>query len=175
MKLYRKLEIPTWKNLLKFKIYRIGSTIRYVNTVFLDYNHPELCSVVHTLLSSGQQERETEHLQNELTERELELQGVKEDLVKLTHDSIGRSRQKRGLLVNIKESISSPSSGNLCRTIRKSVRTTASLRKKPNWSSVLYVWLSRCWLFLLWWLFNLIKHFSPTHSGSKILMAQSFI
>ncbi|KAG7330038.1 hypothetical protein KOW79_006260 [Hemibagrus wyckioides] len=78
------------------------------------------------------QERETEHLQSELTERALELRGLKEDLLKLTHDSIGQARPKRGLLVNIKESMSSPSSGNLCRTIRKSVCSTTSMRKKPN-------------------------------------------
>lgn len=115
--------------------------------------HLQLCSPVHPLLPFYQQERETEHLQRELTERELELQGMKEDLAKLTHDSVGQSRQKRGLLVNIKESMSSPSSGNLCRTIRKSVRTTASLRKKPNWSSVLYAWLSRCLFFIVMFVF----------------------
>ncbi|KAK3566776.1 hypothetical protein QTP86_004530 [Hemibagrus guttatus] len=77
------------------------------------------------------QERETEHLQSELTERALELRGLKEDMFKLTHDSVGQARPKRGLLVNIKESMSSPSSGNLCRTIRKSVCSTTSMRKKP--------------------------------------------
>uniref|UniRef100_A0A4W4DWH6 Kinesin-like protein n=1 Tax=Electrophorus electricus TaxID=8005 RepID=A0A4W4DWH6_ELEEL len=78
------------------------------------------------------QEREAERLQGELTEREAELCVLKEGLSKQANDSAGQSRQRRGLLVNIKESMSSPSSGNLCRTIRKSVRTTTSLKKKPN-------------------------------------------
>lgn len=79
-----------------------------------------------------QQERETERLQCELTDKEAEVHALKEELVKVTADCAGPLRQKRGLLVNIKESMSTPSSGNLCRTIRKSVRTTTSLRKKPN-------------------------------------------
>ncbi|XP_062849606.1 kinesin-like protein KIF20A [Trichomycterus rosablanca] len=78
------------------------------------------------------QERESERLQKELTETEVEVCSLKEELSKLTSDSAGQSRSKRGLLVNIKESISTPSSGNLCRTIRKTVRTTTSLRKKPS-------------------------------------------
>ncbi|XP_036453577.1 kinesin-like protein KIF20A [Colossoma macropomum] len=78
------------------------------------------------------QERDAERLQRELTDKEAEAHALKEDLAKLTTDSAGQPRPKRGLLVNIKESMSTPSSGNLCRTIRKSVRTTTSLRKKPN-------------------------------------------
>uniref|UniRef100_A0A3B4CSE5 Kinesin-like protein n=1 Tax=Pygocentrus nattereri TaxID=42514 RepID=A0A3B4CSE5_PYGNA len=78
------------------------------------------------------QERDAERLQRELTDKEAEVYALKEELAKLTTDSAGQSRPKRGLLVNIKESMSTPSSGNLCRTIRKSVRTTTSLRKKPN-------------------------------------------
>ncbi|XP_060779344.1 kinesin-like protein KIF20A [Neoarius graeffei] len=113
---------------LEKRINELNETLQEAGDTYME----KLAEVQNLQNRLKYQERETEHLQNELTERELELQGVKEDLVKLTHDSIGRSRQKRGLLVNIKESISSPSSGNLCRTIRKSVRTTASLRKKPN-------------------------------------------
>ncbi|KAL6490413.1 hypothetical protein MHYP_G00007580 [Metynnis hypsauchen] len=78
------------------------------------------------------QERDAERLQRELTDKVAEVHALKEELAKLTTDSAGQSRPKRGLLVNIKESMSTPSSGNLCRTIRKSVRTTTSLRKKPN-------------------------------------------
>ncbi|XP_066536594.1 kinesin-like protein KIF20A isoform X2 [Hoplias malabaricus] len=78
------------------------------------------------------QAQESERLQQDLTAKEAEVCALREELIKLNMDSSGQPRQKRGLLVNIKESMSSPSTGNLCRTIRKSVRTTATLRKKPN-------------------------------------------
>ncbi|XP_072544101.1 kinesin-like protein KIF20A [Salminus brasiliensis] len=78
------------------------------------------------------QEREAERLQRELTDKEAAVRTLKEEVTKLNAESAGPPRPKRGLLVNIKESVSSPSTGSLCRTIRKSVRTTTSLRKKPN-------------------------------------------
>ncbi|MCJ8731715.1 hypothetical protein PDJAM_G00202750 [Pangasius djambal] len=113
---------------LEKRITELNETLQEAGESYME----KLAEVQNLQNRLNYQERETEHLQRELTERGLELRGVKDDLAKLTRDSVGQSRPKRGLLVNIKESMSSPSSGNLCRTIRKSVRTTASLRKKPN-------------------------------------------
>ncbi|KAB5579512.1 hypothetical protein PHYPO_G00195890 [Pangasianodon hypophthalmus] len=113
---------------LEKRINELNETLQEAGESYME----KLAEVQNLQNRLNYQERETEHLQRELTERELELRGVKDDLAKLTRDSVGQSRPKRGLLVNIKESMSSPSSGNLCRTIRKSVRTTTSLRKKPN-------------------------------------------
>ncbi|TSL34545.1 Kinesin-like protein KIF20A [Bagarius yarrelli] len=113
---------------LEKRIHELNETLQEAGDSYME----KLAEVQSLQNRLNYQEQETEHLQRELAERSLELRGVKEDLAKLTHDSIGQSRPKRGLLVNIKESMSTPSSGNLCRTIRKSVRTTSSLRKNPN-------------------------------------------
>ncbi|KAI5627989.1 kinesin-like protein KIF20A [Silurus asotus] len=113
---------------LEKRIKELSETLQEAGESYME----KLAEVQNLQNRLNYQERETEHLQGELTERVLELHGVKEDLAKLTRDPVGQSRPKRGLLVNIKESMSSPSSGNLCRTIRKSVRTTTALRKKPN-------------------------------------------
>ncbi|XP_028814933.1 kinesin-like protein KIF20A [Denticeps clupeoides] len=78
------------------------------------------------------QERETEHLQCELTEKEAELCSLREELVRLSQSSAEQSRPRRGLLANIKESVTSPRKNALCRSLRKSVRSTPSLKKKPS-------------------------------------------
>ncbi|XP_017327725.1 kinesin-like protein KIF20A isoform X2 [Ictalurus punctatus] len=113
---------------LEKRICELNETLQEAGESFME----KLAEVQNLQNRLNYQEQESEHLQRELAERELELHGVKEDLAKLTRNPVGQSRPKRGLLVNIKESMSSPSSGNLCRTIRKSVRTTTSLRRTPN-------------------------------------------
>lgn len=70
-------------------------------------------------------------LQSDVTNKEAEVSSLRAELSKL-NDSAGQSRTRRGLLVNIKESMTPQSTGNLCRTIKKSVRATTSLRKKPS-------------------------------------------
>ncbi|XP_056599926.1 kinesin-like protein KIF20A [Triplophysa dalaica] len=77
------------------------------------------------------QEREIVRLQSDVTNKEAESSILREELSKL-NDSVGQSRTRRGLLVNIKESMTPQSTGSLCRTIKKSVRATTSLRKKPS-------------------------------------------
>ncbi|KAM9501256.1 kinesin-like protein KIF20A [Clarias gariepinus] len=112
---------------LEKRINELNETLQEAGESYME----KLAEVQNLQNKLNYQEQETEHLQRELSERALELHSVKEDLAKLTRDSVGQSRPKRGLLVNIKETMSSPASGTLCRTIRKSVRTTTSLRKKP--------------------------------------------
>ncbi|XP_056318932.1 kinesin-like protein KIF20A [Danio aesculapii] len=76
-------------------------------------------------------EQEIECLQSNVMAKEKEITGLREEITKLASDSIGQPRPRCGLLVNIKESMTPPSTGSLCRTIRKSVRAT-SLRKKAS-------------------------------------------
>lgn len=76
-------------------------------------------------------EQEIECLQSNVMARDKEITGLREEIAKLANDSIGQPRPRCGLLVNIKESMTPPSTGSLCRTIRKSVRAT-SLRKKAS-------------------------------------------
>ncbi|KAK9972686.1 hypothetical protein ABG768_025974 [Culter alburnus] len=73
------------------------------------------------------QEQKTECLQSDVAAKEEEINRLREEIAKLASESVGQSRPRCGLLVNIKES----STGSLCRTIKKSVRAS-TLRKKPS-------------------------------------------
>ncbi|XP_076828737.1 kinesin-like protein KIF20A isoform X2 [Brachyhypopomus gauderio] len=113
---------------LEKRIQELNETLQEAGESYME----KLTKVQNLQNRLNYQERESERLQGELSDREVELCTLREELSKRTSDCGAQSRQRRGLLVNIKESMSSPSTGNLCRTIRKSVRTTTSLRKKPN-------------------------------------------
>ncbi|XP_063062646.1 kinesin-like protein KIF20A [Engraulis encrasicolus] len=97
-------------------------------------SYMEKLALVQTLQNRlAYQERETERLQCGVTEKEAELSSLREELAKLSQPPQAEpSRSKRSLLANIKESVSSPrSAGTLCRTLKRSVKSTASLKKKP--------------------------------------------
>ncbi|TRY86458.1 hypothetical protein DNTS_018472, partial [Danionella cerebrum] len=76
-------------------------------------------------------EQKIESLQSEVMAREKEMNVLREEIAKLTSESVAQSKPRCNLLVNIKESMTPPSTGSLCRTIRKSVRAT-TLRKKAS-------------------------------------------
>ncbi|XP_022533359.2 kinesin-like protein KIF20A [Astyanax mexicanus] len=114
---------------LEKRLHELNETLQEAGESYME----KLAEVQNLQNKLNSQEREAERLQRELTDKEGEVRALKEEVTKLMADSAGPPRQKRGLLVNIKESVSTPSTGNLCRTIRKSVRTTTtSLRKKPS-------------------------------------------
>ncbi len=73
-----------------------------------------------------------ECLQSDVVAKEKEINCLRQEIAKLANDSVGQPRPRCGLLVNIKESMMPQSTGSLCRTIKKSVRATTSLRKKPS-------------------------------------------
>lgn len=139
MKPCRKPARATWRSLQTSKIYRTSSQTRYTHTVALS-----LCQSEHNIWFYCVQEREIVRLQSDVTNKEAESSSLREELSKL-NDSAGQSRTRRGLLVNIKESMTPQSTGSLCRTIKKSVRATTSLRKKPSWP---HAWKHWC-LFLI--------------------------
>ncbi|XP_059392353.1 kinesin-like protein KIF20A [Carassius carassius] len=78
------------------------------------------------------QEQKMECLQSDVMAKEKEIIHLRQEIAKLSNDSVGQSLPRCGLLVNIKESMTPQSTGSLCRTIKKSVRATTSLRKKPS-------------------------------------------
>ncbi|XP_058639452.1 kinesin-like protein KIF20A isoform X2 [Onychostoma macrolepis] len=78
------------------------------------------------------QEQKVESLQSDVVAKEKEINCLRQEVAKLANDSVGPPRPRCGLLVNIKESMTPQSTGSLCRTIKKSVRATTSLRKKPS-------------------------------------------
>lgn len=73
-----------------------------------------------------------ECLRSDVVAKEKEINCLQQEIAKLANDSVGQPRPRCGLLVNIKESMMPQSTGSLCRTIKKSVRATTSLRKKPS-------------------------------------------
>ncbi|RXN31630.1 kinesin KIF20A isoform X1 [Labeo rohita] len=93
--------------------------------------YKEKCAV-EKLCVDKQEEQKMEGLQSDVVAKEKEMNSLRQEIAKLANDSVGQSRPRCGLLVNIKESMTPPSTGSLCRTIKKSVRATTSLRKKPS-------------------------------------------
>ncbi|XP_051533655.1 kinesin-like protein KIF20A [Myxocyprinus asiaticus] len=112
---------------LEQRISELNETLQEAGESYME----KLAEVQNLQNKLSSQEREMERLQSNVTSKEVELSGLRE-MAKLTNDSAGQSRTRRGLLVNIKESMTPQSTGSLCRTIRKSVRATTSLRKKPS-------------------------------------------
>ncbi|XP_016355227.1 kinesin-like protein KIF20A isoform X4 [Sinocyclocheilus anshuiensis] len=78
------------------------------------------------------QEQKIECLESGVLAKEKEINCLRQEIAKLANDSVGQPRPRCGLLVNIKESMTPHSTGSLCRTIKKSVRATTSLRKKQS-------------------------------------------
>lgn len=78
-----------------------------------------------------EQERCLNGIKTENMEKEMEMASLKEQLAKLCQKSPIKPKPKRGLLTNIRESVTSPGKSSLCKTLRKSTRTTTLLKKKP--------------------------------------------
>ncbi|XP_056128315.1 kinesin-like protein KIF20A isoform X2 [Rhinichthys klamathensis goyatoka] len=102
-------------------------------------SYMEKLAEVQTLQNRlSNQEQKAECLESDASAREQEIGRLREE-VKRASVCVGSSRAsvcvgsrpRCGLLLNIKESMTPPSTGSLCRTIRKSVRAT-TLRKKPS-------------------------------------------
>ncbi|KAL0961667.1 hypothetical protein UPYG_G00353000 [Umbra pygmaea] len=72
-----------------------------------------------------------ERVEKENAEKDKELFLLKEELAKLTHESPVQPKPKRGFMANIRESVTSPRTSTIGRTLRKSVRTEQLLKKKP--------------------------------------------
>ncbi|XP_029611699.1 kinesin-like protein KIF20A isoform X2 [Salmo trutta] len=62
-------------------------------------------------------------------EKDKELALFKEELAKLSQQSPVQSKPKRGFMANIRESVTSPRTSTIARTLRKSVRTTPLLKR----------------------------------------------
>uniref|UniRef100_A0A4W5K377 Kinesin-like protein n=1 Tax=Hucho hucho TaxID=62062 RepID=A0A4W5K377_9TELE len=62
-------------------------------------------------------------------EKDKELALLKEELAKLSQKSPVQSKPKRGFMANIRESVTSPRTSTIARTLRKSVRTTPLLKR----------------------------------------------
>ncbi|KAK7175658.1 hypothetical protein R3I93_000042 [Phoxinus phoxinus] len=102
-------------------------------------SYMEKLAEVQTLQNRlSNQEQKAECLESDASAREQEIGRLREE-VQRASVCVGSSRAsvcvgsrpRCGLLLNIKESMTPPSTGGLCRTIRKSVRAT-TLRKKPS-------------------------------------------
>ncbi|XP_062376652.1 kinesin-like protein KIF20A [Sardina pilchardus] len=112
---------------LESRISELNDTLQEAGESFM-----EKLALVQTLQNKlAYQERETERLQCDVTEKASEMSSLREELAKLSQAPVEPPRTRRGLLANIKESVTSPRSATLCRTLKRTVRSTASLKKKP--------------------------------------------
>lgn len=112
---------------LESRITELNDTLQEAGESYM-----EKLALVQTLQNKlAYQERETERLQCDVTEKAAELTSLREELAKLSQAPVEQSRPRRGLLANIKESVTSPRSATLCRTLKRSVRSTPSLKRKP--------------------------------------------
>ncbi|CAB1349606.1 unnamed protein product [Coregonus sp. 'balchen'] len=79
-------------------------------------------------------------------EKDKELAALKEELAKLSQKSPVQSKPKRGFMANIRQSVTSPRTSTIARTLRKSSLMTAS-SAKSRWPPM--VCLRRMFFFLL--------------------------
>ncbi|KAJ8010116.1 hypothetical protein DPEC_G00071650 [Dallia pectoralis] len=70
-----------------------------------------------------------ERMVTDCTEKDKELALLKEEFSKLSQKSPIRAKPKRGFMANIRESVTSPRTSTIGRTLRKSVRTEPLLKK----------------------------------------------
>ncbi|KAK2914216.1 hypothetical protein QQF64_029816 [Cirrhinus molitorella] len=112
---------------LEQRISELNETLQEAGESYME----KLAEVQNLQNRLSNQEQKIESLQSDVVAKEKEINSLRQETAKLANDSLGPSRPRCGLLVNIKESMTSPSKGSLCRTIKKSVRATTSLRKKP--------------------------------------------
>ncbi|XP_010899038.1 kinesin-like protein KIF20A isoform X2 [Esox lucius] len=77
------------------------------------------------------QTQDLERIAQDCREKDKELVLLKEELVKLSQKSPILSKPKRGFMANIRDSVTSPRTSTIGRTLRKSVRTEPLLKKKP--------------------------------------------
>ncbi len=73
-----------------------------------------------------------ECLQSDVMAKEKEVICLRQEIAKLSNESVGQPRPRCSLLVNIKESMTPQSTGSLCRTIKKSVRATTNSKEKAE-------------------------------------------
>ncbi|KAG7488481.1 hypothetical protein MATL_G00035170 [Megalops atlanticus] len=114
---------------LERKIEELTETLQEAGESFL-----EKSAEIETLKKRvADQAHEMDRLQNDLAEKESLVSSLREELTKLSKESSSQSKPRKGLLANIKESVTSPRKGPLSRTLRKSVRATtpSTLKKKP--------------------------------------------
>lgn len=71
-------------------------------------------------------------LLKENADKAKEITSLKEQIAKLSHKSPVQTKPKRGLLANIRESVTSPRTGPIGRTLRRTVRVTPMLKSKPS-------------------------------------------
>ncbi|ROL48308.1 Kinesin-like protein KIF20A [Anabarilius grahami] len=111
---------------LERRIGELNETLQEAGESYME----KLAEVQNLQNRLSNQEQKTECLQSDVVAKEEEINRLREEIATLASQSVGQSRPRCGLLVNIKESMT-PSTGSLCRTIKKSVRAS-TLRKKPS-------------------------------------------
>ncbi|KAJ8413302.1 hypothetical protein AAFF_G00092980 [Aldrovandia affinis] len=123
----RKAE--TIKSLEK-KIEELSETLQEAGESFMEKSS-EIETLRNTIAGQG---HAINGLRRDLAEKETLVSSLREELANLSKGSPCQPKVRKGLLANLKESVTSPRKGPLSRTLRKSVRATTSsstTKKKP--------------------------------------------
>ncbi|XP_061093627.1 kinesin-like protein KIF20A isoform X2 [Conger conger] len=116
-------------NSLENKIEELSETLQEAGESFMEKS-AEIEALQKSLAGQG---LEINRLQRDLAEKDTLVASLTEELAKLSKGQTNQSKPRRGLLANIKESVTSPRRGPLSRTLRKSVRaaSSSSAKKMP--------------------------------------------
>ncbi|XP_045077107.1 kinesin-like protein KIF20A isoform X2 [Coregonus clupeaformis] len=98
----------------------------FEKTAEIETLHKKLADQRHISVSQAQ---DLESIGKGNLEKDKELAALKEELAKLSQKSPVQSKPKRGFMANIRQSVTSPRTSTIARTLRKSVRTTPLLKK----------------------------------------------
>ncbi|CAL8293447.1 unnamed protein product [Lota lota] len=113
---------------LEKRLVGLNETLRTVHADYMD----KLAELEFIRSKSEDQTKSIDCLLRENVDKDGEIALLKEEVAKLSQRSPVKTKPKRGLLANIRDSVSSPSSTVIGRTLRKTVRGTPTLGKKPS-------------------------------------------
>ncbi|KAG5850257.1 hypothetical protein ANANG_G00080310 [Anguilla anguilla] len=113
---------------LEKKIGELSETLQEAGESFMEKS-AEIEGLRKSLAGQG---LEINRLQRDLAEKDTLVSSLTEELAKLSKGHPSQSRPRRGLLANIRESVTSPRKGPLGRTLRKSVKATSSSTTKKT-------------------------------------------
>ncbi|KPP73050.1 kinesin-like protein KIF20A-like [Scleropages formosus] len=113
---------------LEKRVKELNETLQEAGESFME-KVDEIEKLERKLADKG---HEVEVLRKELEEKDRLVIFLTKEKAESSQESPSKGKVKKGLLANIKESVTSPRKGALGRTLRKSVRTAPmSLKKKP--------------------------------------------
>ncbi|XP_030204647.1 kinesin-like protein KIF20A isoform X1 [Gadus morhua] len=113
---------------LEKRLVGLNETLRTVHADYMDKS----AELEFLRSKSEDQTKSIDDLLRENVDKDSEIALLKEEVFKLSQRSPVKTKPKRGLLANIRDSVSSPRSTVIGRTLRKNVRATPTVGGKPS-------------------------------------------